>query len=133
QLGDWLAATLPNIFGANAGGKNLAGKTNGSVAALFQADFLQKGQKLDAQVLATALSVYVTNATLDNTGAAAKYGFVVQGDGVGTATVKVGNNGTAFGVANNSNVSVLDLLLAVNSRSRMGLLYDLDGDGDATD
>ena len=28
---------------------------------------------------------------------------------------------------------MLDLLLAVNSRSHNGLLYDLDGDGDAND
>jgi hypothetical protein len=35
------------------------------LAALFQQGFLLKGVKLDAQVLATALSVYATNATLD--------------------------------------------------------------------
>src|SRR5207245_3444665 len=124
QLGDWLAATLPNIFGANAGGKNLAGKTNGSVAALFQADFLLKGQKLDAQVLATALSVYVTNATLDNTGTAAQYGFVVQGDGVGTATVNVGSNGAGFGVVDGTTLTVLDALLAADAQAVNGLLYN---------
>jgi hypothetical protein len=32
-------------------------------------------------------------------------------------------------VANGSSISVLDLLLAVNSRSKNGLLYDLDGSG----
>src|SRR5207253_10245159 len=40
QLGDWLAATLPHIFGANAGGSDLAGQSNAAVAALFQRDFL---------------------------------------------------------------------------------------------
>src|SRR6201993_3649924 len=58
QLADWLGAALPNLFGANAGSNNLKGKSNADVAALFQSDFVVKGSKLDAQVLATALSVY---------------------------------------------------------------------------
>ena len=45
---------------------------------------LKQYEKLDAQVLATALSVYVTNATLDNTGVGTRYGFSVSGDGVGS-------------------------------------------------
>jgi hypothetical protein len=32
-------------------------------------------------------------------------------------------------VANNSNVAVLDLLLAVDARSHKGLVYDVNGDG----
>ena len=52
-----------------------------------------KGVKLDAQVLATALSVYATNATLDPTKVAARYGFTVSGDGAGTAAV----NGVLYG------------------------------------
>src|SRR5205823_11334602 len=124
QLGDWLAATLPNVFGAGAGGSNLADKSNVEVAALFQRDFLQKGVKLDAQVLATALSVYVTNATLDPTQAAAKYGFTVSGYGVGTATFNVGSNGDAFGVANNTTMTVMDLLLAADARAVGGVLYN---------
>jgi hypothetical protein len=52
---------------------------------------------------------------------------------VGTRTFDVVGKGAAFGVASNSQVAVLDLLLAVNRRSRNGLLYDRDGDGDATD
>src|SRR5262249_476482 len=124
QLGDWLAATLPNLFGANAGANNLAGKSNASVAAFFQAEFLLQGPKLDAQVLATALSVYVTNATLDSTGAGTTYGFTVSGDGVGTATWNVGANGDAFGVANNTTMTVMDLLLATDKQAFQGLLYN---------
>ena len=82
------------------------------------------GQKLDAQVLATALSVYATNATLDSTGVAAKYGFTVSGDGVGTAAVNVGTNGDAFGVANNSTLTVMELLLATDDQAINGLLYN---------
>jgi hypothetical protein len=123
ELGDWLAATFVNLYGANSG-NDLAGQTNAYVAALFQQDFLQKGVKLDAQVLATALSVYATNVTLDSTRAAAAYGFTVSGYGVGTATVNVGGNGDAFGVTNNTTLTVMDLLLATNNQAVMGLLYN---------
>jgi hypothetical protein len=79
---------------------------------------------LDAQVLATALSVYATNATLDNTQVAAAYGFTVSGYGVGTAMVNVGSNGDACGVANNTTTTVMDLLLATDAQAINGLLYD---------
>jgi hypothetical protein len=122
SVANWLAATLPNIFGRNAA-NDLTGQSNAAVAALFQADFLLKGVKLDAQVLATALSVYATNATLDPTRVAAQYGFTVSGDGAGTATVNVGSNGDAFGVADNTTMTVMDLLLATNNQAVSGLLY----------
>src|SRR5205814_1024815 len=124
QLANRLAATLPNLFGIYGGSNNLTGRSNAYVAALFQQDFVLKGVKLDAQVLATALSVYVTNATLDSTQVAAQYGFTVSGDGVGTATVNVGSNGDAFGVANNTVMSVLDLLLATDAQAVNGVLYN---------
>ena len=79
--------------------------------------------KLDAQVLATALAVYVTHATLDPSRVAATYGFTVSGDGVGTATANVGANGDAFGVANKSALTVLDLLLATDAQAVNGVLY----------
>jgi hypothetical protein len=125
ELGDWLAATFANLYGATSA-NNLAGQGNAYVAALFQQDFLQKGVKLDAQVQATALSVYVTNATLDPTQAAAQYGFTVSGYGVGTATVNVGANGDAFGVANNTTLTVMDLLLATDDQAVLGVLYNGD-------
>jgi titin len=123
QLGDWLAATLPHTFGANASSNNLAGKDNAYVAALFQSDFVMKGVKLDAQLLATALSVYATNTALDPTQVAATYGFTVSGDGAGTATISVGSNGDAFGVANNSTRTLMDLLLAADAQAVNGVLY----------
>jgi hypothetical protein len=124
QLGDWLAATLPNMYGKNAAGDDLAGKSNAYIASFFHGLFAMQGPKLDAQVLATALSVYVTNATLDNTGVGEQYGFTVSGNGVGTATVNVGSNGDAFGVANNTTLTVMDLLLATNNLAVNGLLYN---------
>jgi hypothetical protein len=116
------------MFGIYAGSNNLTGQSNAVVAALFQQDFVLHGVKLDAQVLATALSVYATNATLDSTKVAAQYGFTVSGDGVGTATVNVGSDGDAFGVANNTTLSVMDLLLATDAQAVNGVLYG----GDAT-
>jgi hypothetical protein len=123
QLGDWLAATLPNMFGASSA-NDLAGQSNAAIAALFQQDFVMKGVKLDAQVLATALSVYATNATLDPTQVAAKYGFTVSGNGAGTATWNVGSNGAAFGVADNSTLTLMDLLLDTDAQAVNGLLYN---------
>jgi SdrD B-like domain len=124
QLGDWLAATMPNTFGVNAGSNNLTGKTNAVIAALFQKDFVMHGVKLDAQVLATALSVYATNATLDSTAAAVHFGFTVSSTGLGTDTVNVASNGDAFGAANNTSMSVLDLLQAADDQATSGVLYN---------
>src|SRR5262249_14275488 len=45
QLGDWLGATFPRMFGALSGGNGLAGKTNADVAAFFQGRFILKGEK----------------------------------------------------------------------------------------
>lgn len=122
RLGDWLAATFVNLYGAGSA-NNLAGKDNGYIADLFQQNFVMKGPKLDAQVLATALSVYATNATLDDTRAAAQYGFRVEGDGLGTATFSVGTNGAAFGVVDDTTMTVLDLLLAADAQAVNGVLY----------
>jgi uncharacterized delta-60 repeat protein len=129
QLGHWLAVTFPNMYGA------LDGMTNAQVAANYKALFSRNGHtspggppKTDAQIMATALAVYVTNQTLAGTTASA-YGFQVTTNGVGARTFNVGNNGAALGVANNSTLSVMDLLLAVNAQAHNGLLYDLNGDG----
>jgi uncharacterized delta-60 repeat protein/CSLREA domain-containing protein len=124
QLGDWLAATFPHIFGASSGSNDLAGQNNAYVASFFQSRFVVKEQKLDAQVLATALAVYVTDGTLDNTGVGTQYGFVVGGNGVATATFNIGSNGAAFGVADNTTMTVMDLLLATDSLAVNGVLYN---------
>jgi hypothetical protein len=120
QLGNWLATNFPNLYAS------LAGKTNSEVAAYYQGRFSVKGQKLEAQVLATALAVYVTNQSLAGT-AAVPYGFVVTAEGVGAATFNVGSRGEAFGVANGTELTVMDLLRATDRMSKNGVLYeDLD-------
>ena len=123
QLGDWLAATFVNLYGANAGANNLAGKSNAYIAAFFQGLFSHRSTKLEADVLATALSVYVTNATLDSTGVGMRYGFIVKGYGVGTATFNVRRSGAAFGVADKATMTVMDLLLATDAQAVRGVLY----------
>jgi hypothetical protein len=85
-----------------------------------------QGPKLDAQVLDTALAVYVTDGTLDDTGVGAQYGFTVGGNGVATATVNVGTSGSAFGVADNTVMSVMDVLMAADAQAVNGVLYNGD-------
>src|SRR5207248_2297368 len=129
QLGHWLALTFPNMYAA------LDGMTNSEVAAFYKTLFARTSctapagpPKVDAQVMAVALAVYVTNQTLAGTTATA-YGFQVSATGLGTRTFNVGCNGAAFGVANHTSLSVMDLLLAVNARAHNGLLYDLNNNG----
>ena len=139
KLGDWLAATFPNMYGANAGANDLTGMTNAEVADFYSNLFRRKKKealqlglggptKMDAQVMATALAVYVTNSTLAGT-TASTFGFMVTEYGVGISTFNVGFNSDAFGVEDNSDVTILDLLLAINNSSMNGILYDRDGDG----
>jgi hypothetical protein len=114
--------------------------TNAQVASFYTTLFKRNAKtaagsgppKVDAQVLAVALAVYVTNQNLAGTAGVA-YGFTVDATGLGAATFDVGSSGAAFGVANDSPVRVLDLLLAVNARTTNGLLFDLNSDGDTGD
>lgn len=135
-LGNWLASQFPNMYGPAAGAANdLTGRTNAQVADIYTALFKRNANtapygppKLDAQVLTTALAVYVTNQSLAGS-AGVSYGFKVSDVGLGAATFNVGTNGAAFAAADGSTVTVLDLLQRVNSRTRRGLLYDVDGSG----
>jgi streptogramin lyase len=113
QLGGWLAATLPHLFGS--AGHDLTQSSNADVASYFQLLFATRGDKLEAQVLATALSVYVTNSTLAGGGYATPYGFTVAaGGGTGLATVNVGSDGAAVDQANGTTMTILDILVAVD-------------------
>jgi hypothetical protein len=143
-LGDWLAATLPNLYGNDGDGDvnpfDLTGKTNAEVAEFYKIEFKKKNKdqppgpaKLNSQVLATAIAVYVTNSNLAGL-AGLDFGLSVTDTGVGTATINVGDNGEAFGVADGADIAILDALFAVNSFTQEGLLYDdldmdLVGDG----
>jgi hypothetical protein len=125
ELSTWLATTFPNLYGANAGGHNLTGKTNDQVAAIYQSLFSLQGPKLDAAVLGTALSIYATTASLGGT-VAQQYGFTVTAYGLGAAAYNVGSDGAAFGVPNGTTRNVYQLLKAVNYLAVAGVLYNGD-------
>jgi hypothetical protein len=57
------------------------------------------------------------------------FGFTVTVGGVGSTHVNIGDAGQTFGAANDSEVRIIDLLLAVNDRSSGDLLFDADADG----
>jgi hypothetical protein len=126
-LSGWLAVSFPNLYGVSAGSHNLAEKTNAQVAAFFQSLFSLPSPQADAQVLAAALSVYAT-ASLLGGNAAAAYGFTVSATGLGARSYNVGNDGTAFGVANKTTLNVYELLVAVNRTAVKGGMYN----GDST-
>jgi hypothetical protein len=57
-----------------------------------------------------ALGAYVTDLTLAGGAYAQSFGFNVSANGTGLDTYNVGTNGAAFGIANNSSVTILSLL-----------------------
>ncbi|MBS0263260.1 MAG: hypothetical protein JSS02_15055 [Planctomycetes bacterium] len=130
-LATWLAASFPNLYGSGCGSHSVI-KSNGSpmknseVAALYLGNgfFGASGQKVDAQVFSVALATYVTNSSLAGGTMASNYGFNVSTKGIGSHTYNVGTNGAAFGVANNTSVTLLQLLSYANSQSQNGSLYN---------
>jgi hypothetical protein len=77
---------------------------------------------VEATVLTAAIPA--TSVALNPTNVAVSYGSVVSGDGAGTATTSVGGNGDAFGVANNTTLTLMDLLLAADAQAVNGILYN---------
>jgi hypothetical protein len=135
QLGVWLTSHFGNIFG-----NSLVGMTGAQVATFYR-DQIFKGlkaggpAKVDAQFMALALATYFTDRTLAGTVATA-YGFNVSDTGIATKIVNVGTKGAAFGVANGSDRTIMQLLLATNNltdqpNSILGFdaIYDRDGNG----
>lgn len=117
-LGNWLAVNFPNLYGANSCYAT-GGKTNTQVAAIFKSAF--QNRKLEAQAMAIALAIYVTDSDL--AGQTAKsYGFKVSSAGTGAATINVGSQGSALGFANNSTQSVWNILKAVDARTSNGVI-----------
>jgi predicted outer membrane repeat protein len=121
-LGNWLAATFPNLYGAGAGTHNLTGQTNAQVAAFFQSLWNRGGDNPDVQVLATALNVYATTLSLGGTVAQGS-GFLVSNEGLGAVSYNLGSGGTALGVATGTTLNVYEMLLAVNQSAVNGVLY----------
>ncbi|MCH5373098.1 MAG: hypothetical protein JJ992_03915, partial [Planctomycetes bacterium] len=136
-LADWLTGNFGNIFGSS-----LVGASGDDVAHFYRDQLFKKAgkkvagpPKMDAQFMAVALATFFTSSELAGN-AAAPFGFNVTDTGIGTHLVNVGSNGVAFGVANDRDVAVLQLLLAANDRtgasddeSGFASLYDADRDG----
>ncbi len=85
-------------------------------------------KKPEADALALALNIYVTNSSLAGT-TATSYGFAVSTNGAGTAAINVGTSGAAFGLNNNASTTLSELLQRINARSRKGLIWDADSNG----
>ena len=132
-LATWLATTYPNLYGSTAGVYSMVHTngtyfTNAEVAASYVTNFFSvTGQKTNAQVLSAALAVYCTNTTLAGGTYAKTYNFNTSITGSGNHTINVGANGAAFGVANNTVLTLNQLLAYTNSRSSKGIMYGLDG------
>ncbi|MGA2500203.1 MAG: MBG domain-containing protein, partial [Tepidisphaeraceae bacterium] len=127
-LGNWLATTYPKMYGAScsSSANNLTNDPNTTVAALFKSFYSKNTHNgADAQVMATALNVYASTLSLGGTTAeSSQYGFHVTDDGLGAAQFNVGTNGAAFNVANNSTLTVSQLLAAANANSSKDVLYN---------
>jgi hypothetical protein len=125
ELATWLSTNFANVFG------NVF--DNASVADFYKQElFKQKSKKsagpakVAAQFMATAMATYFTSSNLAGT-VAVGYGFNVTETGIGTNVVNVGANGAAFGVADNTNMTIMAVLLKTNE------LTGADNDGDSTE
>jgi hypothetical protein len=94
---------------------------------------------VDAQFMAVAFATYFTNRNMAGE-IAAGYGFNVTDTGTGARVVNVGAAGAAFGVDDDTDLTVMQLLLATNSltdapdsTSGFAYIYDRDGDGSISD
>jgi hypothetical protein len=118
-LGNWLASNFPNLFGAGSYVANTTGMTNAGVANLFKTVFAGDAPKVEAQMMAVALAVYVTDSDLAGN-AAKKYGFDVSSTGTGGKLYNVGNYGSEIGLTDNTSYTVMALLLQANAQAGAG-------------
>jgi hypothetical protein len=118
-LGNWLSSNFPNLFGG------FAGQTNAQVAADFLTAFSVTTVQGNTytQAFSMALSIYASTPTLGFNTKAASFGF--SGVSLGDATYNVGNNGAAFGVANDTTLTVFQVLMIANANytPATGLFY----------
>ncbi len=133
----WLNANFGNIFG-NTFSNGSGGDNAIEVASFYKNEFfnqkLKGTPKVDAQFMATALATFFTSSRLSGGNVAASYGFNVTQTGLGTKVVNIGSSGAAFGVSNNTNMTIMSLLLATNNltgarANGYSNVYDTNGDG----
>jgi hypothetical protein len=125
SLGNWLAENFPNLYGS------LAGKSNSYIADYFVTLFNNNGAKTEAQVMATVLSVFVTDTRLNTSSyarsLAQKHGFRLSGTAsTGNALFNVGINGAAFGLDDSAWTTVWELVKRVDAKASNGLVFQSD-------
>ena len=123
NLAQWLAQTFPNLYGSGAGSHSLV-NSNGTYFTDTQvASAYSKFSGSDQQVLAAALSVYSTSIGLAGSSAityAKSLGLNTSLYGSSMDTISVGSNGAAFGVANNTTLTIMQLLVDLNADTSVG-------------
>ena len=119
DLGNWLASNFPHLFGASNPytHTSLAGLTNAQVAYVYEHLWNPSGvtKNTYVQAFAVALGMYADDGTLGYDSTAHTYGFTEVSGGGENATYNVGSNGAAFGVANDTTLTVLQLLQIADS------------------
>jgi hypothetical protein len=101
---------------------NSGGNTNAQLAA-FLTLFDVQGQKLDAQVVETALNVFATSVYVGGAAAEA-YGFTVNAFGVGADSWNVDSTGEALGVPSGTTPNLFQNLLAPDNFAVGGESWD---------
>jgi hypothetical protein len=120
RAGAWLAATYPNLYGG------LSGSTPDGVWGYFRSAFRVTGTpKLEARVMATALSAFVTDTTLNTTGlgqaTAGRYGFVLGGEPLASEVASASaDQASALGLAGGAGYYTVGQLLAAADRQASG-------------
>ena len=126
QAAQWLATSFPNLYGAGCGTHSLVCSngtyfTNSQLESAY-ANFSSTNG--DRQALSAALSVYCTSIDLAGTSATnyakSPVGLNTSGWGSGMDAYSVGADGSAFGLANNTTLTVMQLLGALNANTRAG-------------
>ena len=77
------------------------------------------GQQACGQVLATAISCYVTNSNLAGN-AGSSCGFTVTSSGSGSCGYNVQSNGSPIGLSNNQAYCLVNLLSSIDSQCQNG-------------
>lgn len=126
QLGFWLADRFPNLFGASAGTMNLRGKSNSQIASAVVSRASSSSTLLEAEVLSTALSAYVTNSGWAGGTMATSYGFVVNLAGSGLSLTNVSGYGARLGFTNNTSRELIEILANTDDRTFLGMVYSGD-------
>jgi hypothetical protein len=120
-LGDWLAATLPNLFGIGAGSDDLTGQTNAQAAALVRRLSRRLVPRVEARALVTALDVYASTLSLGGT-VGRRAGFRTTAAGLGAVVYHIGSQSTAIGVRDPAVLNVAQILEAADEQAVAGVV-----------